>query len=143
MALIREFIMVHHSATKDGSTVSWPAIRRFHLERGWSDIGYHAGIELVNDNLEALLGRPEHLAAAACKEDRMNARALHLCIVGNYDIVPPSDAVLEFAARIVVKPWMERYRLGPEAIIGHRDHAHYKSCPGTRFDLGRLRAACG
>ena len=143
MALVREFIMVHHSLTKDGTTVSWPAIRRYHMEQGWKDIGYHAGIELVNDHLEALYGRPESEPAAACKEQRMNSRALHLCIVGNFDLVSPSDALLEFAARIVVKPWLHRYRLGVASIVGHRDFAHYKSCPGTMFDLDRLRAMCG
>jgi len=142
MTLVREFVMIHHSLTKDGTTVSWPAIRRYHLEQGWNDIGYHAGLELINDHLEALYGRPEDQAAAACKEDRMNERALHLCIVGNFDLTPPSDTVLSFAARVVVKPWLERYGLGPGSIIGHRDRAHYKSCPGFMFDLDRLRTAC-
>jgi len=138
--LKREFVMIHHSLTKDGSTVSWPAIRRFHRDKGWLDIGYHAGVELVNDDLEAFYGRPENMAAAACKEDHMNERALHLCIVGNFDLVPPSDELLAFAARIVVGPWLERYKLLPSAIVGHRDFAPYKSCPGFAFDLDRLRA---
>jgi hypothetical protein len=142
MQLVREYVMVHHSLTKDGTSKSWPAIRRYHMEQGWNDIGYHAGVELVSDHLEAMLGRPEDQVAAACKEDHMNARALHLCIVGNFDLTPPSDTVLSFAARVVVKPWLERYGLGSESIIGHRDRAHYKSCPGFMFDLDRLRMAC-
>jgi hypothetical protein len=72
----------------------------------------------------------------------MNERALHLCFVGNYDTVEPSDYLLAFASRVVLKPWLMRYGLGVEAIIGHRDRAHYKSCPGERFSMDRLRAHC-
>lgn len=33
--------LIHHSGTRDSGTVSWSAIRSFHLyDRGWADIGY-------------------------------------------------------------------------------------------------------
>jgi len=139
---MRAFVMIHHSLTEDGQTVSWQAIRRYHIGLGWHDIGYHAGVELVNDHLEAFIGRPENEVAAACKEQHMNELALHVCLVGNYDLAPPSDALLEFTAKYVVRPWLERYKLTVEHIVGHRDYATYKSCPGTQFDLDRLRRLC-
>lgn len=137
----RALVMVHHSLTPDGKTVSWQAIRRYHVEtQGWADIGYHAGVELVNDHLEALLGRPEDQDAAACKESHMNTLAMHVCFVGNFDLEAPSDALLAFGMKYVIRPWLIRYNLTAEDIVGHRDFATYKSCPGKMFDLARLKA---
>jgi hypothetical protein len=69
----------------------------------------------------------------------MNELALHLCIVGNFDVVEPSDTLLGFAAKYVIRPWLVRYRMTAENVIGHRDAAPDRTCPGRLFDLDRLR----
>jgi hypothetical protein len=44
-----EYIVIHHSLTPDNQTVSWNAIRRYHIDvNKWADIGYHYGIENIN-----------------------------------------------------------------------------------------------
>lgn len=133
------YIMVHHSFTEDSGTVSWGAIERYHRDQGWFDIGYHAGIELVGKDYYALVGRPLELAAAACKEGHMNELALHVCCVGNYDVVVPADAMLAVLVKRIIKPWMQQFSIPSERIVGHRDYATYKSCPGTQFNLEKLR----
>lgn len=142
--LIRSHIMVHHSLTRDGTTVSWGAIRRYHVEqRGWRAIGYHYGVELVGDYYEALLGRSELERAAACPQGQMNLRALHVCCVGNFDLEPPPRAQLESLVELVIKPAMAEYGIPPEHIVGHRDFNPAKSCPGRLFDLEVVRRMCG
>jgi hypothetical protein len=150
IALRREFIVLHHSATTDGLAVSWGAIERYHREtNGWRDVGYHFGAELVGDRFYALVGRPEHELAAACKEAEMNARAIHVCLVGDFDKAPPPLAQLEVAVRRILLPVMSRHGISAERVIGHRDaglmagfdwrRGQYKSCPGKAFDLDLIR----
>ena len=132
--------MLHHSLTRDGQTVSWGAIRRHHVEtRGLREIGYHYGVELVGEHYEALLGCSELDPAVACPEEEMNARALHVCCVGNFDDAPPPSAMLEALVGLVILPAMVEYGLPPERIIGHRDIDPTRTCPGSLFDLEVVR----
>jgi hypothetical protein len=143
----REFIMLHHSLTEDGETVSWAAIEKYHREHeGWRDIGYHAGVEVVTGNpalsdyrVQALYGRSPFEQASACPQGNMNVRALHACVVGNYDEHPPSLATLKILVKRIVLPWMREYGIPPEQIVGHRDFNPAKSCPGKAFDLDLVR----
>jgi hypothetical protein len=139
--------MVHHSLTPDGDTVSWPAIEKYHREtNGWRDIGYHAGIELVTGNpdldqykYQALIGRPVMVQASACPQGDMNRFALHVCCVGNFDLVAPSLKMLTVLVERILLPWMSQFGISYDHIVGHRDFNPAKTCPGTRFDLDGLR----
>ena len=138
--LPRTHIMLHHSVTHDGKTVSWGEIRRHHVEaRGFGAIGYHYGIELVGDHYEVLLGRSELEPAVACPEEEMNARALHVCCIGNFDDAPPPRAMLEVLVELVILPAMVEYGLPPERIIGHNEIDAARTCPGSQFDLDVVR----
>lgn len=132
--------MVHHSATADGATFSWQAIRVHHVETNrWNAIGYHAGVELVGRRYEALIGRGLHVPAAACPQGGMNDLALHVCCVGNFDTHRPPAEQLAVLLDVVVWPWMKLFGIPRENVIGHRDFNRSKSCPGSRFDLEELR----
>ncbi len=75
---------------------------------------------------------------AHCREQGMNRRGIGVCVVGNFDVAPPSEALLEKAADSVA--WLCRmYRIPLENIHGHREFATYKSCPGKKFDMDYFR----
>ena len=134
-----KYIMVHHSLTKDGEVVDTLAIRRYHMMvRGWSDVGYHRLIELVLDDYVPMIGRPLNMAGAHCKEARMNHLAVGICFVGNYDLAPPPDEMLEVGAE-QISHIMRWFDIPVENIIPHNLHANYKTCPGSKFPMDRLR----
>ena len=97
-----QHVLIHHSLTKDGEVVDWEAIRRYHREvNGWSDIGYHYGIERVGKGILLQIGRPESQPGAHAKEMHMNSKSLGFCVVGNYDLAPPGLEIMRFLAEIV------------------------------------------
>ena len=133
-----EYIVIHHSLTKDNKTVSWNAIRKYHLSLGWSNIGYHYGIELIGDRYEVLIGRFEDQAGAHTRQAGMNHKSLGICFVGNYDILPPLRERLVAGAELIVR-LMRRYDIPLENVVPHSKYATYKSCPGKFFDMQALR----
>jgi N-acetylmuramoyl-L-alanine amidase len=130
-------LVIHHSLTKDGQTVDWDAIRRYHIrEKGWNDIGYHWGVELVNSVPVIQQGRPELVQGA--HTIGMNDKSLGICAVGNYDLAEPSDAVLNKLAELCVLK-CRQFHLKPEDIRTHHEYAAYKTCPGVQFPMVELR----
>jgi N-acetylmuramoyl-L-alanine amidase len=131
-------IILHHSATKDSGTVSWNAIRRYHLnECNWSDIGYHFGVEYISDpgdpagSYEVLLGRLPGNEGAHTQG--LNHDSIGICFIGNYDETEPPKEMLKAGVRLVT--WLcKEYGISPFHIYGHRDFAR-KTCPGILFNI--------
>jgi len=129
--LIPNKIIIHHSLTKDTGTVSWGAIRRYHIETmGFDDIGYQWGIELVNDHYEILMGRrPDQTGAHTIGQ---NDQSIGICVVGNYDIDPVPDVLKDEIQKLLT--WLIfNYNISSKEIYGHTEFANYKSCPGKNM----------
>ena len=145
-----QYVIVHHSLTKDGIVVDWEAIRKYHRDvNGWFDIGYHYGIERVGKGIVLQVGRPESEPGAHTKEMHMNSKSLGICVVGNFDLAPPGLDLLRFLADIVRRKIAE-YGIPVQSVLGHREvgamagidwkKGQYKSCPGQYFPMDTLRA---
>lgn len=135
-------IIIHHSATKDSGTVSWQAIRRYHInDCAWEDIGYHWGVELVQDQswaspvYEILMGRaPDKNGAHTVGR---NHDSIGICVVGDFDNEVPNDQQWNTTLKLV--RWlMSIYNIPKEKVYGHRDWAK-KTCPGKNWDMIKFR----
>jgi hypothetical protein len=128
-------IILHHSATKDSGTVSWNAIRKYHIEQcKWDDIGYHFGVELINGHYEILVGRT--LDTVGAHTSGHNSDSIGICFVGDFDqvLVPPG----QWEAGLKLVRWLtQAYSISRANIYGHRNFAP-KTCPGINFDIGRF-----
>ena len=131
-------IIIHHSLTKDGKTVSWDDIRKYHKSLGWRTIGYHYGIELVNDDYEIFVGRMMNESGAHCKQQGMNYKSLGICCIGNFDVDSVPKKQWQTCLKLV-RSLVDILRLSLDNIYGHNEFAHYKSCPGNNWSMKEFR----
>ena len=131
-------IIIHHSLTKDNKTVNWNAIRKYHLGKGWNDIGYHFGIERVSGRYEILCGRLMTVQGAHTRGK--NSSSLGICLVGNFDAIAPSKEQWDLAVKLVSSLCSILY-ITCNSVYGHNEFADYKSCPGKAFNMSKFRDA--
>jgi N-acetylmuramoyl-L-alanine amidase len=133
-------IIIHCSATRDSGTVSWQAIRRYHTDTlGWSNIGYHYGIELVNETYETFLGRLPDERGAHCKAAGMNDHSIGVCMVGDFDGRAVPEKQMAKCINLI-RYLMKAYSIKKDNVIGHREVEPKKTCPGLRVDMDEFRS---
>jgi hypothetical protein len=128
---------MHDSFTEDGQTVSWGAIRKYHVEtHGWADIGYHFGIELIGDRYEIFTGRMLGQAGAHCPG--FNRIGVGICLIGNFDENPVPFAQWDLAIKLVAHlAWV--FQIPKGNILGHREAMLDRACPHKNFDCVLFR----
>lgn len=119
-------IIVHCSATPEGKDYSVDTIRQWHLQRGFSDIGYHY---IIYRDGSIHIGRDESIIGAHCTGH--NANSIGVCYIGGcaYDGKTPKDTRTTQQKQSLVKLLKELKTKYPQASIhGHRDFSS-KACP--------------
>jgi N-acetylmuramoyl-L-alanine amidase len=140
-----EYIIIHHSLTRDSGTVSWAAIRSYHMKvLGYRAIGYHYGIEYVTNpydqliSYEILLGRYPGEQGAHCIP--RNRDSIGVDIIGNFDEAIPDPKIWNKAVELVA--WLRvEYGIGYFRVLGHREAQANRTCPGKFFDMNAFRDA--
>ena len=119
-------IIVHGSATPERKDYTLDTIRQWHLQRGFSDIGYHYIIHLDGKVEE---GRDVNIVGAHCSGH--NSKSIGICYIGGMtaDNKKAKDTRTD-AQKVNLKVLLQAMRkLYPNAKIhGHRDFAA-KDCP--------------
>ncbi len=124
-------ILIHCSDSPDArDSVDASVIRSWHLERGFTDIGYHA---VVLRGGEVEVGRPESVLGAHCVGH--NRASLGVCWVGrDAPTAKQYTALTDWVADRCVQ-----YSIDAAQVLGHREAAPMggKTCPN--LNMGELR----
>jgi N-acetylmuramoyl-L-alanine amidase len=121
-------IIVHCSATADDLDVDAYTIRKWHLDRGWNDIGYHYVIRRDGTIEE---GRPEGVPGAHTKG--FNHDSIGVCWVGDkYVGWWQYISLLHTCADLCNK-----YGVKVEDVTGHYEYTDQKTCPNLDMDTFR------
>lgn len=119
-------IIVHCSATAEGKDFTVAQIRQWHLQRGFTDIGYHY---VIYRDGSVHVGRPEEVSGAHCTGH--NTISIGVCYIGGCasDGKTPKDTRTDAQKAALVKLLKELKVKYPNATIhSHKEFAN-KACP--------------
>lgn len=124
-------IIIHHSAS--GSAVTTvERINQWHLDRGWSGIGYHF---VIYPDGTAHKGRSLAKKGAHCKGH--NNDSIGICVAGNFE-AEPFTAKQESGLFGKIEELLERYALSWNDVYYHQEFSK-TACPGAAL-IKRLKS---
>lgn len=125
-----ECVIVHHTAVSyDKNPDQFEATKRYHISKGWGDIGYHYEINKAG---KIYAGRKETTEGAHCYQNGLNTKSIGICLDGNFDIELPTKEQTE-ALRKLLNDVCSRWNIPADKVYPHRKFATYKSCYGKKL----------
>ena len=137
-------IIIHCTATPEGIDYTVSQIRKDHLSRGWSDIGYHY---VIYRDGSIHVGRDVNLSGAHCTGH--NSHSIGVAYIGGLENKPNTpyislkakDTRTEEQRAALVSLLTDLKKLYPNAVIlGHRDTSPDKNGNGVIEEWEWLKA---
>ena len=122
-----DLIVLHHAAA---TSCTVQDVHRWHLDNGWSGIGYHF---FIRKNGEIWRGRPEDRVGAHTVTK--NAASVGICFEGNFENEPMPEAQKAAGLELIA------YLKGKYPIKEIKGHGELRAtaCPGKYFPLAELK----
>ena len=124
-------IIVHHAAASNCGAAT---IHQWHLNNGWSGIGYHF---VVRKNGTIERGRPEKYVGAHATG--ANSDSIGICFEGNFESETMGSAQKNAGKELVA--WLKS-KYGISTVQRHKD-VGATSCPGKNFPFAEIAGASG
>lgn len=116
-----DMIVLHHAEAKSASVEE---INRWHLERGWTGIGYHY---YIRKDGKIYRGRPEWAIGAHAQG--VNAHSIGVCCEGSYMTETMPEKQLDALCGLV-RELLGKY---PGAVLRRHKDVGSTDCPGVKF----------
>jgi N-acetyl-anhydromuramyl-L-alanine amidase AmpD len=121
-----QYLIIHHTATARDKT-TFAAVKRYHVSKGWGDIGYHY---FITADGKVWPGRSENTIGAHARASSMNYKSLGICLTGNFMKEVPTYEQLQSLHDLLLK-LIEKYKISKDNVLGHREVPKAATaCPG-------------
>ena len=138
-----KYVVLHHSATIDGSVASIDEShrqRRDQFGSPWTGIGYHFvlgnGLGMSDGRVEPTFRWQQQLHGAHSGSRPHNLHGIGICLVGDFEQTPPTPRQVAATERLL--QWLcNRYGINRRQILRHADIAATR-CPGRLFPFSEL-----
>lgn len=127
-------IILHCSATPEGTDYTVETIRKWHKAKGWSDIGYHY---VIYRDGTVHNGRNVAIVGAHCEGH--NTGSIGICYIGGVakDSKTPKDTRTKEQKKglcELVKRLLSEYNLTLNNVHCHNSYTNKKACPSFSLD---------
>ena len=139
------WVVVHHSATPDGSVA---AFDRMHKLKGWDECGYHFvignGDGAGDGQIQVGPRWPKQKWGAHAKtaDNRYNDYGVGICLVGNFENTRPTQKQLASLAKLTAY-LQQTYGISAGNVVGHDDTGKQTACPGRNMNVALVRRMAG
>lgn len=125
-------IVLHHA---DAPTCTIEQIHGWHLNNGWSGVGYHY---FVRKDGSVWVGRPDDTIGAHASGG--NSDSIGICFEGNYEIETSMPDAQKAAGKELVAYLKNKYKI---ATVKKHSAVTATSCPGKYFPFYDIASASG
>lgn len=136
-----KFIVIHHTACMyalpqiriDSPRLQISGIYKGALEQKGFDVNYHYVIDRIENEFIPIVSRP---LATLCDfidiKDEINLRAIHIAVMGSYDLKIPEKRLYEILAYRVINPLVRLFKIPMNKVVFHKEVSENKqqTCPG-------------
>lgn len=130
-----EYVALHHTAGPRNQSAK--IIHDWHIELGWSGIGYHYLVRYPGKDGIAIVEKVRPVKSIPACVKGFNSSTVCVAMVGDYNKEEPQDFYLEVVCKFLADLMKN---LGSVRLLGHREFPSQDTdCPGTKVDMNLIR----
>ena len=122
-------ILIHHTGAEEKDTAQ---VKRYHLSRGWRDIGYNFVIERDGKVVD---GRSLDISGAHARG--FNSKAIGVALIGNFENRLPTAQQLA-SLNVLLLRLVKLYNIPQDEVFGHNEKSR-TLCPGKYFPMDSVK----
>jgi hypothetical protein len=138
-----KYIVIHHSATKQGSARSFDNYHR-NQKKMKEGLAYHFvignGTDSKDGEIEMGNRWKKQIPGTHCSNNKMNQESIGICLVGNFDESKPTVKQMESLTTLITN-LQKQYHITSDMILLHKEvDRKQTNCPGKYLPSKEIKS---